>query len=272
MSAWKHHVKYIVPSGKKVETRSHIVGFREEIDNMARHGREAFFTWFNRARNTDAAFLRGQWDFMVHIAMPLSKYVIHPENKVALEIGHGGGRLLSAACRSFKKVIGVDIHNNNKIVEGELKNRGILNFELFKTDGSTIPLKDSTVDIVYSFIVLQHVEKITIFNRYLKETCRILKPKGIAILYFGRKHFFKSENTRLFYLIDCFLERLFLRQGFEELPARVNYTNLVISSKYAKNFANKVGFIVLEKCVSHENVPDGISLYGSQHGLILKKA
>jgi ubiquinone/menaquinone biosynthesis C-methylase UbiE len=259
-------------TGEEIETRGHIIGFREEVDRVACQGKDAFFTWFDSAQNPDTAFLKGQWDFMVHIGLPLSKYISNPEDKIALEIGHGGGRILLAACRSFKKAIGIDVHNCNKLVEAELRSRGVSNFELFKTDGSAIPVKDSTVDIVYSFIVLQHVEKIDIFKRYFEETYRVLKPGGIAILYFGRRRFYFSNSNSYFnYLIDCFLERLSLRKGFEELPAKVNCKNLVVSLRYAEELARKSGFLTLKKCVSRKKVPDGISSCGSQHGLILKK-
>ncbi len=259
-------------TGEKIETRGHIVGFREEIDNASRRGKDAFFTWFDSAENTDAAFVRGQWDFMVHIGLPLSKYISNPEDKTVLEIGHGGGRILLAACRSFKKAIGVDVHNNNKLVEGELRSRGVSNFELFETDGSTIPVEDSTIDVVYSFIVLQHIEKIDVFKRYLEETCRVLKSEGVAVLYFGRKCFCSlNSGSRFKYLLDCFLERFLLVRGFEELPAKVNCKNLVISLRYAEKLAKECGLLRLERCVSHRKVPDGFSLYGGQHGLILKK-
>ncbi|MDD5063419.1 MAG: class I SAM-dependent methyltransferase [Phycisphaerae bacterium] len=259
-------------TGRKIETRGHIVGFREEIDNASHGGKDAFFTWFDSAENADTAFLRGQWDFMVHIGLPLAGYISNPEGKIALEIGHGGGRILLAACRSFKKVIGVDVHNNNRLVEAELRNRGASNFELFKTDGSTIPVEDSSVDIVYSFIVLQHVEKIDVFKRYLAETQRVLKPGGIAILYFGRKCVCSlNSSSRINYLIDCILERFLLIRGFEELPAKVNCKNLIVSLRYAEKLADGCGFLTLKKCVSHKKVPDGFSLYGGQHGLILKK-
>jgi ubiquinone/menaquinone biosynthesis C-methylase UbiE len=257
---------------EEIETRGHIIGFREEVDRVACQGKDAFFTWFDSAQNTDMAFLRGQWDFMVHIGLPLSEYISNPEDKIALEIGHGGGRILLAACRSFKKAMGVDVHDNNKLVEAELKNRGVSNFELFKADGSSLPVEDSTIDVVYSFIVLQHVEKIDIFKRYLEETYRVLKSGGIAILYFGRKCFFSLNSRSYFsYLIDCFLERLLLIKGFKELPAKVNCKNLIISLRYAEKLAKRCGFLILKECVSHKKVPDGISLCGGQHGLILKK-
>lgn len=179
---------------------------------------------------------------------------------------------MAAAGNSFRKVIGIDIHNNSKLVETELRRRGISNFELFKSDGSSIPIEDSTIDVVYSFIVLQHVEKFDIFKRYLEETHRVLKPGGIAILYFGRKHFFSAgRNSKLLYWLDRVLEELVLSRGFKEFPAKVNRTNLVVSLRCATRTSKDVGFDVLAKCVSHKNVPDGVSLYGGQHGFILQK-
>jgi SAM-dependent methyltransferase len=258
--------------GEKIETRGHIVGFREEINSAARRGRDAFFTWFDDATNADEVFIRGQWDFMVHIGLPLSSYISNPQDKVVLEIGHGGGRILLAACRSFKKVIGVDVHNNNELVEAELKSRGASNFQLLRADGCTIPVENSAVDIVYSFIVLQHVERIDVFQRYLEETSRVLKSRGLAVLYFGRKCFCSLNRKSSFrYLLDRVLERSLLTRGFQELPAKVNCKNLIVSLGYAEKLARKCGLITLKKCVSHKKVPDGISLYGGQHGLVLKK-
>jgi hypothetical protein len=46
---------------------------------------------------------------------------------------------------------------------------------------------------------------------------------------------------------------------------------LIVSLRYAEKLAKECGFITLRKCVSHKKVPDGVSLYGSQHGLVLKK-
>ena len=251
---------------------SHLIGFREEIARAGQDSKDTFFTWFDRARDTEMAFIRGQWDFIVHIALPLAKYISRPEEKIIVEIGHGGGRLLKAACNSFKQCIGVDIHDQNGLVETELKNRGVNNFTLFQTDGKSIPLESALVDVVYSFIVLQHVEKIYIFKAYLEETYRILKPGGVAILYFGRKHIL-SINRRywLLYRLDCLLEWIFLYRGYQELSARVNTTNLVIRLGYAKHLAQTAGFEILGSVPSHKHVPDGIALFGGQNGILIRK-
>ena len=261
-----------MPTDPELMKPSHLKGFREEIGKASQVSKDTFFTWFDRARDTDMAFIRGQWDFTAHIALPLAKYISKPEEKVIVEIGHGGGRLLKGACCSFKQCIGVDIHDQNGVVETELINRGVNNFKLYQTDGKSIPVESALVDVVYSFIVLQHVEKIGIFKAYLEETYRVLKPGGVAILYFGRKHILSiNRRSWLLYRLDCLLEWLILHRGYKELSARVNSTNLVIRLGFAKHLARKAGFDVLGSIPSHKRVPDGVTLFGGQNGIILRK-
>lgn len=175
-------------TGKEIETRGHIVGFQEEISKVAGQGKEEFFTWFDSVSNTDMAFIRGNWDFLYHIALPIAQYIKNPEDKSVLDIGYGGGRMLTSACSFFKNGIGIDIHDQVELVTAEMKTRGVLNFSLMQTDGKNIPIQEKHIDLVYSFIVLMHVEKIEIFKSYFFETYRVLKPGGVAILYFARQY------------------------------------------------------------------------------------
>jgi len=259
--------------GKEIETRGHVVGFRDEISKAAAASDDAFFTWFDGATDKDAAFVRGSWDFTVHVAQPASRYLSDPEGKTALEIGHGGGRILAAASRHFRGVVGVDVHNNNEKVADELRQRGISNFRLLESDGRSIPVEGDTIDLVYSFIVLQHVERIDVFNRYVHETHRVLKPGAVAVLYFGRRYAVsQGRASRTLYAVDRLAERVLVPRGFIELPARVNCTNLVVSLSYAKALARRCGFEVLSTLVSRKRVPNGTRLYGGQNGLVLRKS
>ena len=258
--------------GNKIEKRGHITGFREEISRVAENSDDAFFTWFDSARDKDAAFIRGSWDFMVHIATQAAPYISLPEEKTAFEIGHGGGRILAAASRYFNRVIGIDIHDNNEKVAAELTKRGIDNFRLIQTEGSQIPLEDASCDFGYSFIVLQHVEWLTIFESYFREAHRVLKPGGIAVLYFGRKCLLSANRgLKILYWLDRCAERLLLREGYQEIPEKVNDINLIVSMHFAKRLARKIGFDILKDLVSHKKVPDGMALYGGQNGLVVRR-
>src|SRR5258708_589853 len=96
-------------AGKSVETRGHIVGFREEIAKASGRSPQEFFTWFDDATDPDDAFVRGAWDFSIHIAQSLAPFLSHPEEKTILEIGHGAGRILATAARHFRHALGVDV-------------------------------------------------------------------------------------------------------------------------------------------------------------------
>jgi SAM-dependent methyltransferase len=255
-----------------IERRGHVTGFREAISQAAGQDDDAFFGWFDHAQDKEASFVRGSWDFLWHIAQPLTPYLTQPETKTALEIGHGGGRLLAAASRCFQFVIGVDIHGENDKVHHALRERGVRNAQLLKTEGALLPVGPAHVDCVYSFIVLQHVETYAIFTRYLEETFRVLKPGGLAVLYFARRYRWSfNRASRFLYAVDRLLEPLWLRKGYEELPAPVNSTNLRISLRHGSTLARTVGFEVLRTLVSRRRVPDGAALYGGQHGLLLRK-
>ena len=254
------------------QAAGHVAGFRDAITAMARVNDDAFFGWFDHADDRESSFVRGSWDFMFHIAQPVGPLLARPEQRVALEIGHGGGRILAAASRCFQSVIGVDIHDENDKVQAALRGRGVTNARLVKTDGALLPVESEQVDCVYSFIVLQHVETYAVFKRYFEETFRVLKPGGVAVLYFGRRYRWSfNRSSRLLYAVDRLMEPIWLRHGYEELPAPVNSTNLRVSIRHAKHLAKSLGFNVMRTLVSRRRVPDGVTLYGGQHGLVLTK-
>src|SRR5450755_4140854 len=153
-----------------VESRGHIPGFREEI-GKASGNEEMFFGWFNNQDSFADAYLSGAWDFSWHFAAPLARHlrrsVTADGGLTALEIGCGGGRLLAHAARFFPRVIGVDIHDQLDLVGRKLREIGVHNAELRHGDGHTLPCAEAEVDVVYSFIVFQHLEKIDILKAYL---------------------------------------------------------------------------------------------------------
>ena len=261
-----------VPINKYIKTKSHITGFREEIFKSRKISKDYFFTWFNVAKDTDDSFNQGFWDFIFHIAQPIKDFLKDSHNKTILEIGHGGGRILASAARFFRYAIGVDIHNENDMVRDELTLRGIYNIKLFKTDGKSIPLENNIADVVYSFIVLQHVEKIEIFKKYIEETYRVLKSNGIAILYFGRlKNISVNKRSLFFYFIDTLYERFRLRKGYLEKPAKINESNLILSLAFVKQLVKKSNFQILKTVVSRKKTSDEVLLLGGQNGIVLRK-
>ena len=168
---------------------SHIQEWRQTIASVReKDGDRAFLNWsgFDEFRDLDTAHLRGAWDFSCQVLSPLAPFLTVPEDRDILEIGYGGGRLLGAAARHFRTAIGLDVHPCGAVVKRHLAERGARNLLLLQGDGSSIPLRDATMDCAYSFIVLQHLAHLSLLTAYFRETFRVLRPGGVALLYFGR--------------------------------------------------------------------------------------
>jgi SAM-dependent methyltransferase len=224
-----------------VDDETHRQGYVDAIHAARDAGDDAFQSWFNKSGNVGESLRRGYWDFAFHV---LTRDVVDrladPGSLTALEIGYGGGRLLNAAASFFGAAVGIDVHDEAAAVAALLAEQGRRNVELLRTDGRTVPLPDESVDFVYSFIVLQHLPSLAAFESYVSEAHRVLRPSGVAQLYFGRL----TGRSRL--------------RRFQELPdAQVNHVSLALSPRYAARLCRSAGFSVVGRGVSYKNVPDG---------------
>ena len=254
------------------EVLGHIAGFREEIARARAQGREQFFTWFDRSPGADGAIVRGAWDFALHIAAAFAGHIQEPEKKTVLEIGYGGGRLLAPAARAFQKAIGVDVHECGDLVEEELARQGVTNVELHSSDGKSLPVASGSVDAVYSFIVLHHVETLGIFTTLIEETARVLKRGGVAVLYYGRYSKFSLDtSSRVRLALDRLLEETVFRNRFRENAAKVNDVNLMLAAPLARSICERAGLRCVRSFVSRKRVPDSYRRFGRQFGLLLEK-
>lgn len=252
----------------------HAEGFIEEIAKAAAD-EDDFFTWFDTSENKEAAFTKGHDDFHDEVLCPALAHVGHKgalSTQVALEIGCGGGRLLAAASPLFAQVHGVDIHEQLDKVKLELNARGCRNVLLSRITGDALPVGTGQVDFVYSYIVLQHVERIGVVQNYVREVARVLKPGGVAVLYFGRYcPWSYGRASRALVALDRWLARYALPGGYKELVARVNCVNLLVGEAYARDLALLHGLTPVHAMVSRRPGHPR-SAFGGQHGLVLVKA
>lgn len=98
-----------------------------------------------------------------------------------LDFGCGVGRLSRALAARFKKVISIDV-SSSMLDEAQKVNQHIGNIDFIHNiteDLSIIP--KNSIDCIYTNMVLQHMPmKRQII--YIKEFCRILRPKGILVM------------------------------------------------------------------------------------------
>ena len=225
--------------------------YTDAIRHAGLEGENAFQSWFNRSEDIHQAIVRGFWDLAFHILTPqVCALIEQPEDKTALEIGYGGGRILNAACNYFKSVIGVDVHSEQVAVRDFLHAQGKTNFTLLRTSGRTLDVNLESVDFVYSFIVLQHLPSLDVFQSYIQETYRCLKPRGVAQLYFGK-----------YSKIHWIEQARYWCQGYKEISdVPVNFTSLVVRTALVKQLCRRAGFRVVANGTSYKQAPDGYPL------------
>ena len=232
-----------------------------------------FLKWFNGSNNINTVINSGYYDFFSKILTPIiyEKTKNNSKQLTCLEIGCGGGRILNAACKYFKKAQGVDIHDSFDALHKFLSSEND-NFELGKISNNKIPADDKSVDFVYSFIVFQHILKIKVFEDYISEIKRILKPEGITIIYFGRPRFFSKKifKNRFLNFTTLIFDRIFydgiflnlFRKGYSEnYKAEVNHINLTVSIRKAKKMFQISGLKIIKKGYTRNKNTFGTQYY-----------
>jgi len=146
---------------------------RGDWDRRARENAQHFIACGHS--DTDAAFWEsGRRDLELSV---LHDVELKPASR-ALEIGCGLGRLLRPLSERIEKVYGVDI----SVEMIERARRALAdrpNIDLFATRGRLGPIRDESLDFVYSFIVFQHVPTKRAVSRYIREAARVLASNGI---------------------------------------------------------------------------------------------
>ncbi|MEP6993553.1 MAG: methyltransferase domain-containing protein [Acidobacteriota bacterium] len=96
----------------------------------------------------------------------------------ALEIGCGVGRLLRPLATRVAMAWGVDI-SEEMVAQAKRALEGVPHVVVSLTDGTLADFSDATLDLVYSFIVFQHISAKRSVSAYIREAARVLKAGGV---------------------------------------------------------------------------------------------
>ena len=103
-------------------------------------------------------------------------------DRVALEIGCGGGRVTRRGVEIFRHVHAGD--PSREMLRRLRDNVHAENMTLHRLDGFTLePFEDASLDFVYSHDVFVHFSSLQVYP-YLLEIRRVLKPQGTALVSF----------------------------------------------------------------------------------------
>jgi ubiquinone/menaquinone biosynthesis C-methylase UbiE len=141
--------------------------------------------WFVDARtdferpDVEGFFRRGEADLV--LGLEATGYRPTGQERV-LELGCGAGRMTWAIADRTGRVVGVDISEGMlKLARTHLSGRG--DVSLVRTDGSSLaPFRSGSVDLVISNAVFQHLPTVEVISSYLRETARVLRGDGVALI------------------------------------------------------------------------------------------
>ena len=136
-----------------------------------------------------------------------------------LEIGCGVGRLLAPISRHFTHAIGLDIAPNMLALAKQYPGQAS-NIQLLLIENDMFPVADSSVDYIFSVIVFQHIYYREVIQRYLSETRRVLKARGLVRIQTNKGEPGTSKYHGHFYrsLEDFVAE--FTNMGLEVIDAQ----------------------------------------------------
>lgn len=236
---------------------------RQDWDDRAR--KDAFHyiaSW--RDDWDEGSFLRSGEDDYVRLVEPvLDRSGFSLAGKSVLEIGCGAGRMTQSFAQRFAKVLAVDI-SGEMLSSARAIHRSLSNIEWRQTNGVDLAGTPSdSVDMVFSYIVLQHLPNETMVLSYIREIVRVLRGGGVALFQFNG-----SASTNMNWkgraswsVIDRLWSLGFVRAsksaaklcGFDPQMAGKTWHGAGIDSERVVQSVEQAGGSVLE--VTGENTP-----------------
>jgi len=206
---------------------------KEDWDRRVDHN---YRFWMSDGHESDEVmWSSGERDFKI-----LTRGIEETQDKALVEIGCGVGRLLKAAGKAFKQVIGVDV-SSRAIAKAKDFLAEQSNVEVWEGNGVDLkPLPDGSVDVVVSFAALTSAPT-AVIAKYFTEMHRVLRDDGVVRLqaYLGEPQSVYEDDTLH---IRCFTPDDFQRaveaSGFAvewieelKLPIQVSFEDIGITAQ-----------------------------------------
>jgi SAM-dependent methyltransferase len=139
-----------------------------------------FYVAFGRRDQSEAEFANSAEVITPAILRELVRLPPAPaRDRRALDIGCGPGRLMLPLADHFGEIHGIDV-SDEMIKLARARLNSVPHAHLHVGSGSDLqPFENDYFDLVYSYVVFQHIPSQEIVLNYLREAQRVLKPGGI---------------------------------------------------------------------------------------------
>jgi SAM-dependent methyltransferase len=251
-------------------------GYKNETTELLKQSDEKFILWFDGGGSIKGAFEKAE-DIFTRLFLPHArKHLRRLDNKKALDIGYGAGLKVYEAAKHFKESHGVDCHGKHDDVFNLLHKYGedenVADIYLRTAEANNLPYDDGEFDFVHSWTTFLHFDTYSYVVETLNEIYRVLKPGGVAVIYFTRLVRKSNAQTIAEYKADLKTEEsqeLGYREGGP--LTKVRATGIIIALWKMIESAKEIDFQIVKKTYSHDKNDDrSVTVFG-QHGLVLRK-
>jgi len=166
----------------------------------------------------------------------------------ALDFGCGVGRLTQALTDYFDHVAGIDISPAMLDLARKYNRSGERCTYVLNTDAGFHNIGSDSLDLVYSMMVLQHVNPRHV-RRYIREFVRVLRGGGLGIFQLPSRFAPRSVKARLANSLNMFCRGKILRDP-EVFPMHGVPRNVV------ENDLRRAGAQILEVTADHSAGPE----------------
>jgi ubiquinone/menaquinone biosynthesis C-methylase UbiE len=161
---------------------------RRDWDDRARKNAFHYIASWQENWDLHSFLMSGEMDYQ-RLAVPvLERCNIAMSGRIALELGCGVGRMTQVLARKYQSVLALDL-SAEMLRRARQIHEGCDNILWVQTGGADLGcLATSSVDFVFSYLVLQHLPNEEMAFGYVREILRVLKPTGGFLFQFNGSH------------------------------------------------------------------------------------
>ena len=208
-------------------------------------------------------FKKGRRLFETHVQPCLNLLKPSAERPVLVEYGCGMGRILRAVVDGGYSCAGVDI-SPTMLDHCRETVKGGASLLLVNEEGHS-GLPDAFADVVYSYAVLQHIQKLSVFRRAIHEICRLTKPEGVIAIQLNCEDF-QSGDLQVRGRTENFEEYSLHYHPGESEPYRIkrntNWQGVYIGYELLISDLAEHGICVEKTYVHNPKKPRGVWVIG----------
>jgi ubiquinone/menaquinone biosynthesis C-methylase UbiE len=161
---------------------------RRDWDERARKNAFHYIASWQKNWDLSSFLASGEEDYVRLVAPVLERCGISSCDKVMVELGCGAGRMTRTFARHYKFVIAIDL-SSEMLARAHQTHSACDNILWMQIGGADLAcLGNSSVDFVFSYLVLQHLPSEQLAVAYIKELMRVLKPTGAFLFQFNGSH------------------------------------------------------------------------------------